>query len=149
MPQNPSPASAALPTEARPTSKIQAVGIVIPVRNHAHAIAKCIGKLFAANSYCGWRNWLWIVVVADASTDDTAKIARHALGAFGQVLEVSAQSRQAAYRLGAAAVMDHFREVPRHSLLMVSRDATAELPLDWIDQQLKTSQSPVGLNSAY
>lgn len=149
MLQNLAPASSAQPAEGRSPPKIQAVGIVIPTRNHAHVITACIARLFAANSYCGWRNSLWIVVVADASTDDTARIARYALGAFGQVLEVCAHSRQAAHRLGAAAAMDHFRAVPRHSLLLTSRDATADLPLDWIDQQLKSSQSLVGLNSSY
>jgi Glycosyl transferase family 2 len=136
-------------TPVLPATKVQAIGIVIPVRNHARVIAECIAGLFAANSYCGWHQSLWIVVVADASTDDTAKIARQALGAFGQVLEISAHSRQAGHRLGAAAIMEHFRDLPRHSLLLKNRDATAELPRDWLDQQLKASQFPVGLTSIY
>jgi hypothetical protein len=140
-------ASTAAQTPERPAAKIQAVGIVIPARNHAGVIGQCIASLFAANSYAGWRNSLWIVVVADGSTDDTAKVARQALGAFGKVLEISAYSRQAAHGLGAAAVMEHFRDVPRHTLLLTSRDATAELPRHWIAQQLKSSQSPFGLAS--
>jgi hypothetical protein len=104
--------------------------------------------LFAANSHSGWRNSLWIVVVADACTDDTAKAARNALGAFGQVLEVSARSRQAAHELGAATVMEHFHDAPRHTLLLTSTEATADLPRDWIDIQLQCSQSPIGLGSS-
>jgi hypothetical protein len=92
---------------------------------------------------------LWIVVVADSCTDDTAKAARNALGAFGQVLEICAHSRQAAHQLGAAAVMEHFRELPRHTLLLTSTDAKAELPRDWIDLQLQCSQSPTGLASSH
>jgi hypothetical protein len=143
------PASSPDSTPTRSPSKIQAVGVVIPVRNHANVIAKCIAGLFAANSYSGWRNSIWIVVVADGSTDDTAKIARQALGAFGQVLEISAHSRQAANRLGAAAIIEHFRSVPPDCLLLTSRDATAELPRQWIDQQLKSSRSLTGLASNY
>lgn len=147
MPQNLAPASAAARTQVRSASKIQAVGIVILARNQSEASSKCIARIFAANSHSGWRNSLWIVVVADSCTDDTAKAARNALGAFGQVLEICAQSSQAAYQLGAAVVMDHFRQVPRHALLLTSTDAAAVLPRDWIDMQLQCSESPIGLAS--
>jgi hypothetical protein len=147
--KNLAPASAPAYTPSRSPSKIRAVGIVIPAHNDAGTIAKCISCLFAANSHSGWRNSLWIVVVADACTDDTAKAARNALGAFGQVLEVSTRSPQAAHRLGAATVMEHFRDVPRHTLLLTSTDAAADLPRDWIDMQLQCSQSPMGLLSSH
>jgi hypothetical protein len=143
------PASTATYIPTRSPSNIQAVGIVILARNQAEAIAKCISSLFAANSHSGWRNSLWIVVVADACTDDTAKAARIALGAFGQVLEICARSAQAAHQLGTSVVMDHFRDIPRHTLLLTSTDATAELPRDWIDMQLKSAQAPIGLTSNY
>jgi glycosyltransferase involved in cell wall biosynthesis len=143
--QNISSATAIAKAPARSQSRIEAIGIVIATRNHATDIAKCIAGLFAANSHSGWHHSLWIVVVADASSDDTAKIARRALGAFGQVLEISAQSRQAAHRIGAAAVIDHFRDIPRHSLLMTGRDATATVACDWIDQQINSSRTPFGL----
>jgi hypothetical protein len=146
--QNPAPASAPVYTQTRSASKIHAVGIVVLARNQFETIPKCIASIFAANSQSGWRNSLWIVVVADTCTDDTAKAARSALGAFGQVLEIGAHSPQAAYQLGAAVVMEHFREVPRHTLLLTSTDAGAELPRDWIDTQLQCSQAPIGLASS-
>jgi hypothetical protein len=146
--QNLAPASApACAPVARSLSKIRAVGIVILARNHGDAIAKCIASIFAANSYSGWHNSLWIVVVADTCTDHTAKVARGALGAFGQVLEVSAGTWQAAHQIGATAVMEHFPGVPRHTLLLTSTDATADLPRDWIDAQLQGAQFPMGLAS--
>jgi hypothetical protein len=128
-------------------STIQAVGIVILATNQADTIGKCIASLFAANSYSGWHNSLWIAVVAHACTDDTAKVARESLGAFGQVVQMGAHSRQAAHQLGAATIMEHFRDVPRHTLLLTSTDATAVLPRDWIDRQIQFSQSPIGLAS--
>lgn len=145
MPKNLAPASVPACAPTRSAPKIQAVGIVVPAHNHARTIAQCIAGIFAANSHSGWRNSLWIVVVADASTDDTAKIAREALGAFGQVLEICAHSRQVAHQVGAAAVIEHFRDVPRHTLLLMSTTATVELPRDRIDAQLKCSQTPIGL----
>jgi hypothetical protein len=145
VPKNLAPASAPACPPARSPSKIQAVGIVISAHNQAGAIAKCIASIFAANNHSGWHNSLWIVVVADACTDDTAKVAREALGAFGEALEICAHSGQVAHQVGAAAVMEHFRDVPRHTLLLTSTSATAELPRDRIDAQLKCSQSPTGL----
>jgi hypothetical protein len=141
------PASAAAHTPTRASSNIQAVGVVILARNQAQAIARCISGLFAANSYSGWHTSLWIVVVAGGCSDDTAKTARIALGAFGQVLEISARSADAAHRLGASVALEHFRTVPRHALLLTSAEASAELPRDWIDVQLRFSQSPIGLTS--
>ena len=148
MSQRPAPASVPASTQlARQPSKIEAIGIVIPAHNQVETIAQCISSLFAANCYSGWHNSLWIVVVADACTDDTAKAARYALGAFGQVLEICAHSRQAAHRIGASAIMQHFGDIPRHALLLTSTDATAKLPREWIDRQLKYSHAPVGLAS--
>jgi glycosyltransferase involved in cell wall biosynthesis len=141
-------AQASLPAIAQPSrepSKIEAVGIVIAAHNQAGTIAKCIHSLFAANSHTGWHNSLWIVVVSDACTDDTAKLARSALGAFGQVLEVSARSPQTAHKIGADAILDHFRDVPRYALLLASTDADMDLRRDWIESQVRLSNAPVGL----
>jgi len=144
--QRQAPASASAASQSsRPPSKIEAVGVVIAAHNQAGTIAKCIHSLFAANSHTGWHNSLWIVVVSDACTDDTAKLARGALGAFGQVLEVSTRSPQTAHRIGASAVLDHFHDVPRHALLLASTDAAMDLHREWIEDQVRLSSTPVGL----
>jgi hypothetical protein len=124
---------------ARSPSKIQAVGIVIAARDQSATIAKSILSIFAANSHSGWRNSLWIVVVADACTDATARVARDAVGAFGEVLEVSARSPQTAHRIGASSVIEHFRDIPRHALLLANVDAGTELRCDWMDTKLDCS----------
>lgn len=148
VPQRPAPVSVPAPLP-RPLSKVEAIGIVISAHNQSETIEKCISSIFAANSYSGWHNSLWIVVVTDACTDDTAKIARAALGAFGQVVEISARSLHTAYRIGAGTIMEHFADTPRHALLLASTDAGANLPRDWIDRQLQSSHSPVGLAANY
>jgi hypothetical protein len=145
VPKNLAPVSDPACPPARAPSKIQAVGIVIAAHNHAGTIAQCIASIFAANSHSGWHNSLWIVVVADACVDDTAKVARKALGAFGQALEICANSGQIAHQVGAAAVMEHFSDVARHTLLLTSTSATAEWPRYRIDAHLKCSESPTGL----
>jgi len=124
----------------RAPSKIRAVGIVIAARDQCDTIAKSILSIFAANSHSGWRNSLWIVVVADACTDATAKVARDAIGAFGEVLEVTARSTQTAHRIGASSVIEHFRDIPRHALLLTSVDAGTELHSDWMSTKLQRSR---------
>jgi hypothetical protein len=115
------------------TSRMEAIGVVIPARNHVATISQCILGIFAANSYSGWRNALWIVVVADACTDQTAKVARHTVGAFGEVLEVTARSLRTARRIGESTLVEHFRHQPQHALLLASTDADTHVPRDWID----------------
>jgi hypothetical protein len=114
-------------------SRVEAIGVVIPARNQVATIAQCILGVFAANSYSGWRNALWIVVVADACTDETAKVARQTLGAFGEVLEVKARSLRTARRIGESALTEHFRHQPQHDLLLASTHADTHVPRDWID----------------
>jgi glycosyltransferase involved in cell wall biosynthesis len=113
--------------------RTEAVGVVIPARNHAATISQCILSIFAANNYSGWRNPLWIVVVADACTDQTAKLARDTIGAFGEVLEVTARSLRTACRIGESTVLEHFRNQSRHALLLASADADTHVPHDWIE----------------
>jgi hypothetical protein len=120
--------------------RTEAVGVVIPAHNHAATISKCIASIFEANSYSGWQNELWIVVVADACTDQTAKVARRTIGAFGEVLEVTAQSLRTAHRIGKSTLLDHFRHRPRHAVMLVSADADNRVPRDWIDM---TKRRPV------
>jgi hypothetical protein len=129
----------------RPGAKIEAVGVVVPARNQSQTIAKCILRIFAANSHSGWHTSLWIVVVADACTDATAKVARDALGAFGQVLEVTVRSQQMAHRIGTRAVLEHFQHVPRHGLIIAAANANTDLNREWIDSQLRCAGSPLGL----
>jgi len=117
----------------RYASKMEAIGVVIPARNHVATISQCILGIFAANSYSGWRNALWIVVVADACTDQTAKVARQTVGAFGEVLEVTARSLRTARRIGEGALLEHFRHQPQHDLLLTSTQADTHVPRDWID----------------
>jgi hypothetical protein len=116
-------------------SRIEAVGIVMPVTNGA-AVSQSIARIFAANSRSGWRKALWLVVVADTCTDDTARVARDMVGSFGEVLEVRAHSEDTARRLGAAAVFEHFHRKPRHSILLTYAQTGAELPVEWLDNLL-------------
>jgi Glycosyl transferase family 2 len=125
-------------------SVIEAVGVVIPARNQADTIVQCIFSIFAANSYAGWRNSLWIVVVADSCRDKTVKVARDTVGAFGEVLEVAVQSSGTARGIGASAVLEHFHQKRRHAILLANTDADICVRRDWIDVQLKRQNAGAG-----
>jgi hypothetical protein len=114
-------------------ARIEAIGIVICAHNQSSAIAGCIQSIFAACNHSGWRKSLWITVVADACTDATAKAARAALGAFGEVLEIAARCPKTADRIGVSAVMEHFHPMPRDALLLAGMDAGAKLRRDWFE----------------
>jgi hypothetical protein len=120
---------------SRCRARCQSVGIVIPASNHERTIATCIAGLFAAQYHMGWRNGLWIVVVADSCTDHTSHRAREALGAFGAVLEVNVHSLRACHRIGEIAVLRHFETTPRHALLLTSADAATPVPRDWLRER--------------
>ena len=116
----------------------------MPAQNHADTIAQCILSIFSANSYAGWRHSLWIVVVADACRDRTVKVARDAVGAFGEVLQVAVQSSGTARGIGAGTVFEHFHRKPRRAILLTNADADTCVSRDWIDIQLKRENARVG-----
>jgi hypothetical protein len=124
-------------------SRIDAVGVVIPAQNRADTIEKCIFSIFAANHCSGWHNSLWIVVVADGCTDDTAKVARRVVGAFGEVLEVATRSLPVAFRIGACTAIEHFQQKPRHHLLLVNAPADRAVGREWLDMELQSRNSAV------
>jgi hypothetical protein len=130
--------------EPHTPSVIEAVGVVIPARNQADTIAQSILSIFAANSYIGWRNSLWIVVVADACRDKTVKVARDAVGAFGEVLEVAVESSGTARGIGASAVLEHFHQKPPHAILLATTDADTGVRRDWIEIQIKRRNTGIG-----
>ena len=87
-----------------------ALGVIFATRNSAAIIANSIDCVFAAHHSAGWQGSLWIVVIADSCTDATAKVARQAVGAFGQVLEVQVHSVRAACNIGDRLLKEHFAD---------------------------------------
>jgi len=112
------------------------VGVVVPARNEESSIGQCIAnvaKSCDASNRCGAT---WIVVVADRCDDRTAQFARQHLGARGEVLECALGSAGAARRLGAAAVLRHYRGLAASGIWLANTDADTFVPPDWIDTHL-------------
>jgi hypothetical protein len=86
----------------------ESLGVVIAARGSMRSTERCIQAIFAAHHDAGWRASLWIAVLVDGCRGGTVAEARRELGAFGEVLNVRAQSRQELYRIGAGAIEQHF-----------------------------------------
>lgn len=117
-----------------------AVGAIIPARNEARTIRACIESVRAALQRSLYVRDAWIVVVCDSCTDDTADVARRALGDCGEVLVCGAASAGTARRLGVQLIKAHFANVPASRLWLANTDADTCVPRDWLTCQLALAQ---------
>ena len=118
------------------------VGIVIPAQNEEATIERCIRTALASCDASERCSEAWVVLVADRCTDRTVEFARHALGCDlprprGEVLISTAGSPGTARRLGAAAIMHHFRTRDPQRLWLANTDADTHVPLNWISTHLE------------
>lgn len=118
------------------TSRPWAVGAVIPASNEEKTIAKCLRSILCSAKRCTRCETFWIVVVADSCSDQTAAIARSVLSTQGEVIECAVRSPGSARRLGARAVLEHFRgRDPKH-IWLANTDADTHVPENWLDTHL-------------
>ena len=113
------------------------IGVVVPAQNEAATIERCIRSIRRAHEALDLKARLWIVVVADCCTDETAALARASLDRCGEVLECAVRSAGAARQLGAAAVLAHFTGAPSKSTWLANTDADSHVPPDWLRRQLE------------
>ena len=114
-----------------------AVGVVIPAQNEHATIELCIRSVIRscdASERCGTP---WVVIVADRCTDRTTELARGVLRSRGEVIECTAGSPGTARRIGAAAVMRHFRTERPSSIWLANTDADTHVPCNWIATHLQ------------
>jgi len=95
------------------------VAVVIPARDEADLIARCLASIGAAR----------IIVVADSCVDNTAQIAR-SRGA--EVIEISDANVGLARAVGCEAALRH----PEVDWIACT-DADSVVPSNWIDEQLR------------
>lgn len=125
------------------------VGIVIPAQNEEATIERCIRTVLASCDASERCSEAWVILVADRCTDRTLELARAALGCSlprpqGEVLVSTAGSPGTARRLGAAAVMHHFRTRDPQRIWLANTDADTHVPLDWISTHLEHADANAG-----
>ena len=119
-----------------PRRAIWAVGVVIPARNEAASIERCIASVLASCEASPGCDEVWLTVVADCCTDGTAALARRYLSTRGEVIESSAGSPGTARRRGVSAVLRHFADRNPRRLWLANTDADTYVPPDWIGTHL-------------
>jgi glycosyltransferase involved in cell wall biosynthesis len=111
---------------------IQAVGVVVPAHDEEELLPACLAALRAAAGRLAGPP-VHLVVVADACTDQTARLAR-AGGA--QVVEIDARRVGAARAAGVSDVLHRTRGSDPARLWLASTDADTLVPPDWLARQL-------------
>jgi glycosyltransferase involved in cell wall biosynthesis len=118
------------------TSRLWAVGAVIPASNEEKTIDKCLRSVLSAAARCTRCESIWVVVVADCCSDQTVEIARRALAGRGEVIECTVHSPGSARRIGVRAVLEHFRELEPKHIWLANTDADTHVPENWLDSHL-------------
>lgn len=112
------------------------VGVVIPAQNEEGTIAASVHAVRAALGRAPRIAKAWIVIACDSCTDDTPRNALAALDEAGEVIMCDVMSAGSARRLGVAAVLAHFRDVPASRIWLANTDADTCVVDDWLEQQL-------------
>ena len=115
---------------------IAAVGVVIPAHDEEDLLPSCLAAVrLAAAPLAGIG--VHVVVVADACTDQTARLAR-AGGAA--VLDIQARSVGAARAAGVAEVLRRTGPLDPASVWLATTDADTLVPPCWLTRQLRYAE---------
>jgi glycosyltransferase involved in cell wall biosynthesis len=117
------------------------VGIVVPARDEAELVGRCVASILRAALPAGVERW--IVVVADGCADQTAPLAARALDRSGEIVSLDARRVGAARRAGAQAAVTRFRGAGRamDRVWLLSTDADSTVPHGWIDTYVEQAEA--------
>lgn len=110
------------------------VGVVIPAHDEADDIAAAVTSVQRSLRRAMVTRSV-IVVVADACSDDTARVARGALGRSGMVVEIDARCVGIARSVGANAALGLLDASPESTWLL-GLDADSLAPPTWVTDHL-------------
>lgn len=116
---------------------IEAVGIVVPVRNEELLLSDCLDALHVAAARVDVP--VRVVVVLDRCVDGSARIA--AARPWLTPVVCAAGSVGVARGLGCAEVLRAYRTVAPQGLWLAMTDADTVVPPDWIIRQLDLAES--------
>jgi cellulose synthase/poly-beta-1,6-N-acetylglucosamine synthase-like glycosyltransferase len=122
------------------------IAAIVPAHDEEATIESCIDSIRVAAHAAQCLERMWMVVVADDCSDQTALRARRALGSNGEVVVCRVRSAGMARRLGAEAALRHFTQVDPRSVWLVNTDADTRVAADWITVNLAlAAQGVVGI----
>ncbi|MGH9271179.1 MAG: glycosyltransferase [Ilumatobacteraceae bacterium] len=109
---------------------LQHVLVVVPARDEAGSVGACVRSIRVAGAVAGIES-IDVVVVADSCRDDTARIARRAVGGQGMVIETDVGRAGAARAIGTTAGLAR-TTTPLHLLWTAHTDADSTVPPGWL-----------------
>lgn len=110
---------------------IRAAGVVVPAHNEEDLLPGCLASLQQAA--CLAATPVRVLVVADACTDQTARLAR-ATGAT--VVEICSRNVGAARATGMRAVLGQIPQADPADVWLTTTDADTQVPPGWLVRQL-------------
>ena len=114
---------------------IEAIGVVVPVRNEELLLPACLDSLAEAAAAVPWVR-LHVVVVLDGCTDSSAAVV-DSWPSLATALTVDAGNVGVARAAGMARVLEHEASCPRERLWLATTDADGTVPKDWLSGQLR------------
>ncbi len=136
-------------TASQQTAPVAAIGVVVPARDEARRLSRCLGALAAAAATlrraASAAPALRTVVVADSCVDRTADIAR--CWPDVDVLVAGLGSAGAARAAGAAHLLVGWRRtgVPLGAAWIANTDADSVVPAGWLAAQLAAARAGTDL----
>lgn len=113
--------------------QLKRVLVVVPARNEASTITRCLTSLLRARHIAGVE--VDVVVVADSCADETPDLARDMLGHCGTVVTGVFGSVGAARRAGTIQGLER-SEVSLQQTWIANTDADTFVPTNWFETQL-------------
>ncbi len=121
------------------TGEVQRVGVVVPAKNEAGFVLRCLDALAVAAAAVAVP--VAVAVVLDDCTDDTPALVAGAAAGLGLDLhtrEIRASSVGTARQLGMAACLARLGVA---GTWLATTDADSVVPADWLTRQLRYAQA--------
>jgi glycosyltransferase involved in cell wall biosynthesis len=121
-----------------PIENIEAVAVVVPVRDEQELLGRCLDSLEGALARPGGAVPASVTIVLDGCTDGSAAIA----GRYPfPVLELDGVGVGRSRREGVAAALARLPGVPRERVWVANTDADSAVPADWLVRHLELADS--------
>lgn len=120
---------------------IEHVVVVVPARNEAAVIARCLGSIATAREHLPSRITSTVIVIADTCTDETGCVARAMLAGdpHSECIAADEGSAGSARRLGTEHVLRN-SPVPHDRVWVATTDADTMVSVDWLTQQVHLAE---------
>jgi len=122
-----------------------AIGVVVPVHDEEQLLDACLRSLEIAARRARLLATVHVVVVLDACTDGSARIAEN-YGKSGdfEIVEIAERNVGRGRAIGMTRVLEHFASLDRSDLWLATTDADSTVPRSWLTDHLALASTGAG-----